>query len=204
MTLGITPRVANYFHLDPAFSGRAGRGARYSAALLCTLLFVSSAPAQTKAPEPRADPRGQTNVKPRAPAAAAQPRKPAADAPQPASSGEHSNGEKDLQEIYACVAQGLPDGWQRAWVTVRELPAPDRDRTFEARFQVSLDRSGEARWNFVPCNARDVGERVYRLNQYLEPEKRNWKTATLLFMREGKFELKYDYTPDSAPPAAKN
>lgn len=45
----------------------------------------------------------------------------------------------------------------------------------------------------VPCNAREVAERVYALNDFLEPERRRWKAATLVFTGDGKFELKYDY-----------
>jgi len=45
----------------------------------------------------------------------------------------------------------------------------------------------------MPCDARDVAQRVYKLNDFLEPEKRLWKVATLTFTSDGKFEIKYDY-----------
>jgi len=76
---------------------------------------------------------------------------------------------------------------------VTELSGSGRERTFEGRFEVSLESAGDKHWKFVPCNSRDVAERVYRLNEFLEPEKRQWKVATLLFTHDGKFELKYDY-----------
>lgn len=105
-----------------------------------------------------------------------------------------SAGLKAVEEIFACVAQGLPEGWQRAWVVVTELAGDLKERRFEGLFQVSLEASGDKRWDYVPCNSRQVAESVYQLNDFLEPEKRRWKTATLLFLREGRFELKYDYS----------
>jgi hypothetical protein len=38
-----------------------------------------------------------------------------------------------------------------------------------------------------------VAQNVYKLNDFLEPDKRQWKVATLTFTSEGKFEIKYDY-----------
>lgn len=109
------------------------------------------------------------------------------------SSEENSAGVQAIEQIYACVAQGLPDGWQRAWVTVTELSGTGKERTFEGRFTVSMEAAGDKRWDFVPCNARNVAERVYGLNDFLEPGKRQWKVATLLLTPDRKFELKYDY-----------
>jgi len=101
---------------------------------------------------------------------------------------------KDVETIFACVAQGLPQGWQRAWVVVTELTADGKERSFEGKFHYSLDPGGANPVALVPCNAREVAERVYALNEYLEYEKRQWKAATLVFTSDGKFELKYDYT----------
>ena len=36
---------------------------------------------------------------------------------------------------------------------------------------------------------------VYKLNGALDPDKRNWIRATLVFSKDGKFELQYDYAP---------
>lgn len=169
--------VATYFHSGFLLSALRYR---WCTAVLCAVVVAGSAWAEEK--------KAATPV----PSA-----KPARGTPAPAPpSSEADNGQRALEEIFACVAQGLPEGWQRAWVTVKELSASrGGERTFEAHYQVSLERSGERRWDFVPCNARDVAERVYRLNEYLEPAKRNWKTATLLFTADSKFELKYDYAP---------
>lgn len=162
---------------------------RCCSAALCAGLLVPVAWGQDKPAAPSASKTQAAKPKP----SSAQPRRPAA-APRQGSTAEaDSAGVKAIEEIFACVAQGLPDGWRRAWVVVTELSGSGKERTFEGRFQVSLESAGEKRWNFVPCNARDVAERVYGLNDFLEPEKRQWKAATLLFTPDGKFELKYDY-----------
>ncbi len=102
-------------------------------------------------------------------------------------------GVKEVEKVFACVATGLPEGWRRAWVVVTELSGDDKERTLEGKFQYSLDAAGANPVNLVPCNARDVAQRVYKLNDFLEPEKRQWKVATLIFTSDGKFEIKYDY-----------
>jgi hypothetical protein len=108
---------------------------------------------------------------------------------------EESPGEKAVAEIFRCVAAGLPADWRRAWVVVTELESDGKERRFEGRFYYSLDAAGARPATLTPCDAREVAQGVYRLNDFLEPEKWQWKVATLVFTREdGKFELKYDYT----------
>lgn len=119
-------------------------------------------------------------------AAANTQKKPAAEPDNP--------GVKEVDKIFACVAAGLPEGWRRAWVVVTELSGDDKERTLEGKFQYSLDAAGADPVNLVPCNAREVAQGVYALNDFLEPEKRQWKVATLSFTSDGKFEIKYDYT----------
>ena len=46
----------------------------------------------------------------------------------------------------------------------------------------------------APCDAKEVAQDVYKLNDFLEYDKRQWKVATLIFTNDGKFEIKYDYT----------
>lgn len=112
-------------------------------------------------------------------------KKPAAD--------QDNAGVKAVETIFACLAAGLPQGWRRAWVVVTELSGGDKERTFEGKFQYSLDAAGADPVDLVPCDARDVAQRVYKLNDFLEPEKRAWKVATLTFTSDGKFEIKYDF-----------
>jgi hypothetical protein len=143
----------------------------------CVALLIASAQAQTTQ-EP-----GGTGLKPK-PAAAAQ-KKPAAE--------EENAGVKAVEKIFGCVADGLPKEWRRAWVVVTELQQGDKERKFEGQFFYSLDDAGKQPLVLKPCDARQVAEGVYKLNDFLEYEKRGWKVATLIFTSDGKFEIKYDY-----------
>jgi hypothetical protein len=106
---------------------------------------------------------------------------------------EDNPGVKAVEKIFGCVAEGLPKDWRRAWVVVTELSGDDKERNFEGKFFYSLDDAGAKPVALVPCNAREVAQGVYALNDYLEVEKRKWKVATLVFTADGKFEIKYDY-----------
>ena len=106
---------------------------------------------------------------------------------------EDNPGVKAVEKIFRCVAEGLPKEWRRAWVVVTELSGDDKERNFEGKFFYSLDDAGAKPVALVPCNAREVAQGVYALNDYLEFEKRRWKVATLVFTTDGKFEIKYDY-----------
>ena len=116
----------------------------------------------------------------------------------PASSGteEKSSPEAVVQEIANCVMAGLPAGWTMAQIDVREIGRKDMERNFEAIYSY-LDADGKA-GPFTPCDPREPALNVYKLNGALEPAKRNWIRATLVFSSEGKFELQYDYAPTEA------
>ena len=119
--------------------------------------------------------------------------KPAVKTQKKPAAEKDSPGVKAVEKIFACLATGLPKGWRRASVVVTELTGGDKERTFEGKFLYSLDAAGANLVDLVPCDARDVAQRVYKLNDFLEPEKRLWKVATLTFTSDGKFEIKYDY-----------
>jgi hypothetical protein len=146
------------------------------AAFACA--FALCASAQTKTEQPAG-----TGLKP----------KPAADAPKKPAAEEENAGVKAVEKIFGCVAEGLPKEWRRAWVVVTELQQGDKERKFEGRFFYSLDDAGKQPLVLKPCDAREVAEGVYKLNDFLEYEKRGWKVATLIFTSDGKFEIKYDY-----------
>ena len=121
--------------------------------------------------------------------------KPAEKAAEKKPAAEEDNpGVKAVERIFGCVAEGLPKEWRRAWIVVTELSGDDKERSFEGKFFYSLDPGGQKPVALVPCNAREVAQGVYGLNDFLEYEKRGWKVATLVFTSDGKFELKYDYT----------
>ena len=118
--------------------------------------------------------------------------KPSAAAPQKPAAEETNAGEKAVEEIFGCIAAGLPKEWRRAWVVVTELGSGEKERKFEGKFEYSLDDAGKDPKPLAPCNAREVAENVYKLNDFLEPEKRQWKVATLTFTSDVKFEINYD------------
>ena len=147
------------------------------ASLACAIALAANAQVKTDRP-------AGTGLKP----------KPAAEAPKKPAPEQENAGEKAVEKIFGCVAAGLPKEWRRAWVVVTELAGGDKERKFEGKFLYSLDASGTNPQPLVPCDAREVAQDVYKLNDFLEYDKRQWKVATLIFTSDGKFEIKYDYT----------
>jgi hypothetical protein len=106
---------------------------------------------------------------------------------------ESTPGVKAVEEIFACLAPGLTKDWRSATVEVIEIASTGNERQFEARYTFT-DASDATPRQFQPCDATSPAKRVHALNDFLEPEKRQWKRAILTFSSDGKFELKYDYT----------
>ena len=101
---------------------------------------------------------------------------------------------KVVQEIFNCMAVGLPSNWKRAWVVVTELGKEGGTRHFEADFFYAAAGDEAAGHPLQPCDKEKVAKDVYSLNQFLPTyEKRQWRQATLLFTSDGSFNLKYDY-----------
>ncbi len=119
--------------------------------------------------------------------------KPAAKAKQKPAVVDENERVKAAQRIFECVAAGLPGDWRRAWAEVTEIATDGNERRFEGRFYYLPEAEGAEPVDLAPCDTREVAERIYALNDYLEPEQRRWQAATLIFTRDGKFELKYDY-----------
>lgn len=156
---------------------------------------------------------GSTSVAPAAPAPAA----PAPTAPAPTAQAggaaaspnpdDKESAESVVQKIADCILPGLPADWTKAQIDVREIARKDKERSFEAIYSY-LDGEGKA-GPFTPCDQKQPALDVYKLNGALEPSKRNWIRVTLVFSKEGKFELQYDYAPQegdkpaAAPAAAK-
>lgn len=102
-----------------------------------------------------------------------------------------------LEQIFACIAEGLTRDWKKTWFVITELErsADGNSRNFEANFFAATslkDRKGRP---LRPCGAERVLEGVGALNSYLPEGQRRWTGATFSFTRDGKFEAKYDYTP---------
>ena len=167
------------------------------AAPLALLLTAGSVHAQFKAPDnsrPR-DPLGSGGGLGLSLPSGSAPLAPsnAAPVPAPPADASPSSGEAVVQEIANCVMAGLPPDWTMAQVDVREIARKDKNREFEAIYSY-LDGEGKA-GPFTPCDQKEPALNVYKLNGALDPDKRNWIRATLVFSKEGKFELQYDYAP---------
>ena len=90
-------------------------------------------------------------------------------------------------------ARGLPKDGRTATVEVLEISSDGKERKFEARYTYTAVKAPKA-VKLSPCDDTGPAKNVHEFNQFLEPEKRQWKRAILTFRSDGKFELKYDYT----------
>jgi hypothetical protein len=107
--------------------------------------------------------------------------------------GESNAGIESLEKIFACLAVGLPKDWRSATIEVIEVASSGGERQFEAKY--TYTRTLESKTvPLEPCDTTGPARGVHGLNDFLEPEKRQWKRAILTFNSNGKFELKYDYT----------
>ena len=143
---------------------------------------------------------------------AAEAEKPAAEAakPEPAP-GPKPGDEPDpkiLEGIFACISEGLPEGWKKAWFVIRET-ARNKDgsaRSYAADFFYATNVNDRKGRPLKPCGPERVLEGVGALNDYLPDGQRRWTGATFTFLSDGKYDVKYDYTPPkpaAAKPAAK-
>jgi len=100
---------------------------------------------------------------------------------------------KAIQEIFDCLAVGLPKDWKKAWVVVTELAVVGKERRFESQ-SFYADASGAmAGKPLATCGAEVVARGVIALSADLPAEQRRWKEARLTYTSEGKFDLSYDY-----------
>lgn len=169
------------------------------AVTLGLLLACGAAYGQLKAPSSNANPGGALGGGLHAPAgngsAAPAPATPAA-----APAEQERTADAVIQEIADCVLEGLPQDWKFARIKVTELSHDGRERQFEAKYTYVGPDGAEK--PFTPCDLRQPGFYLYKLNGALEPDKRNWKRATLVLSSEGKFDLNYEYDKPEPPAAA--
>ena len=162
------------------------------AALILGALFAFAVQAQDpQKPEPKPD---------------AEPtREPAS---EPAPGPGQQPDPKILGEILSCLAEGLPQGWKKAWFVIDKI---DRDasgvtRRFAAKYFYATEVNDRKGKPFQPCDAERVRDGVAALNAYLPDSQKRWTGATISFMDDGEFEARYDFTPRkpaTAKPAAK-
>ena len=94
---------------------------------------------------------------------------------------------KTVEQIFSCLAPGLPAEWKRTWVEVTNSGSALTAKTY---FTTSLRREdGE---EFTPCNAPELARRIAGLASALPPDQQNWRSARLSIDSEGAYELLYD------------
>jgi hypothetical protein len=138
------------------------------------------------------------------------PQKPAAGDAAQAGSAPATPGEPDpkiVEGIMACLGEGLPEGWKKAWFVMNEIgrsnDSEGATRQFEATFYYATDPSDTKGRQFKPCGANRIVEGVIALNAYLQPSQRRWGGMTMTFLLDGRYEASYDFSPRKPAPIVK-
>ena len=142
-------------------------------------------------------------------AQAQDPQKPAAE-PAPAAAVPGPGQEPDpkiIEGIMACLGEGLPEDWKKAWFVISETGSNTRDaggitRQFQANFFYATDPNETKGKSLKPCGANRIVDGVIALNDYLQPSQRRWTGVTMTFLVDGRYEATYDYTVHKPAPAA--
>ena len=90
---------------------------------------------------------------------------------------------KTVEQIFSCLAPGLPSDWKRTWVVVTNSGA-----ALSAKFYYTTslrDQDGE---EFKPCNAQEVTRRIVSLSE----ARGSWRAARLAIDNEGAYKLDYE------------
>jgi len=96
---------------------------------------------------------------------------------------------KLVEQIFSCLAPGLPQDWKKTWVVVTSAQG-----ALPAKFFFTSSYRDEDAEEFVPCNVQEITRRIAGLNASLPPAQRGWKSARLAINSEGEYELVYDYS----------
>ena len=150
------------------------------------------------------------------------PAKPAAEAQTPAAEAEKADtatakavpasreepDPKIVEDLFACIAEGLPQDWKKAWFVITETrrSKDGATRSYAADFFYAMNASDRKGKPLLPCGAEKILEGVGALNDYLPDGQRRWTRAIFTFLSDGKYDVKYDYTPRkpaSSKPEAK-
>jgi hypothetical protein len=142
-------------------------------------------------------------------AQAQDPQKPAAGPAAAAAAAPAPSQEPDpriIEGIVQCLAEGLPDGWQKTWFTINETGRSSKDATgttrqFEADFFYATDPKDAKGKPYRPCGANRIVDGVIALNDYLQPSQRHWTGVTMTFMLDGTYGANYDYSVRKPAPA---
>ena len=160
-----------------------------AAFLACSLLAFAAHAQDEKKSEPAPD----------KPAAAAQ-----ESAAKPAPGPGQTPDPQILENIVACLAAGLTQDWKKAWFVIQEIDRNEAEgaRQFEANFFFATSIKDSKGKRLQTCGPEKIIGSVSDLNDYLTTEQQRWTSATFTFMNDGKYNVKYDYTPFKPRPAA--
>lgn len=91
---------------------------------------------------------------------------------------------KTVEQIFSCLAPGLPAEWRRTWVEVSNVGGTPTGKFY---FTTSLRREdGE---EFTPCNAHEVARRIASLTDAGPAGRQGWRSARLSISSDGDYEL---------------
>jgi hypothetical protein len=104
---------------------------------------------------------------------------------------------KIIEGMMRCMAEGLPENWQKAWFVIRQIDVDpkDRSRKFEANFFFATQEVDKKGKRLQTCGAAKVLEGVAALNAYLPDEQKRWSGVTMTFFRDGRYQANYDMSP---------
>jgi len=164
----------------------------FQAALLAGSILAGAAQAQDAK---------KIEAAPAQPAAEATP----AQADKPAPGPGQTPDPKIFEDIIGCLGAGLTPDWKRAWFVIRETDRNQAEgtRQFEGDFYFATSEKDRKGRRLQTCGPELVIQRVSDLNDYLTMDQQRWTSAVFTFTRDGKYDVKYDYTPFKPKAAAK-
>jgi len=114
---------------------------------------------------------------------------------------------KIVEGMMQCLAEGLPEGWKKAWFVISETGRRSSDaagttRQFEAEYFYATDPNDAKGKAFKPCGTNPIVDGIISLNDYLQPSQKRWTGVTMTFMIDGSYSANYDYTEHKPAPAA--
>jgi hypothetical protein len=110
-----------------------------------------------------------------------------------------------IESMMTCLAEGLTQDWQKAWFVIKEIDRNEAEgtRQFEGDFFYATNVKDRKGMRLRTCGPEHVIKGVSDLNDYLTKEQQRWTSAVFTFTRaDGKYDVKYDYTPFKPKPAA--
>jgi hypothetical protein len=95
---------------------------------------------------------------------------------------------KLIENIFACLAPGLPQDWKKTWIVVTGPSSKP-----SAKFYFTNTPGDDQGEELVPCSAQALTQSITGLNDKLPADRRAWNKATLTIESDGEYELSYDY-----------